>query len=80
MPNATQPAPVVRVKWLADESRIAHAHLPRQPRSLCGEPAVDERLAWPQIRNCRGCELLVAERQGQLPLAENEARGAWGDR
>ena len=61
--TTTTPA---RVTWRADSTRIAHAHRPRATRTLCGERITAENLAWPPLRNCFGCEALVAEAEGRL--------------
>jgi hypothetical protein len=78
-------AQTLRFTWLAGRDRVAHASVRGQIRTLCGERVVDERFAWPKIRNCMGCTSLVAEREGRLalpdaPIAENEFRALSGDR
>jgi len=56
----------LRVTWLGDESRIAHAHRPGAVRTLCGQRVVEERWAWPQLRNCLACTSLLADAEGRL--------------
>lgn len=53
----------VRIRWTAGrEARIAHAHRGKDAaRALCHEPGIRERDAWPPLRRCRACELLVDE-------------------
>jgi hypothetical protein len=53
-----------RVIWRADASRIAHAHHPKSPRTVCGEPVVPETLAWPALRRCLACASLTGEGAG----------------
>ena len=50
-----------RVTWRAGADKVAHAHLPRQQRTLCGERVVIERLAWPTFRHCMVCAALADE-------------------
>jgi len=73
-------AQALRFAWLAGRDRVAHASLRGQIRTFCGERVVDERFAWPEQRRCRGCLLLVAEREGTLALpdVEDENMAAWG--
>jgi hypothetical protein len=61
-----EPPRRLRVTWLADSSRIAHAHRPGAVRTLCNERVVPEKFAWPQLRNCLACTALVAEAEGRL--------------
>lgn len=47
------------VWWRAGRDRIAHGRVKRTaPRSLCGEPVVGERDAWPELRRCLACASL----------------------
>jgi hypothetical protein len=69
---ARMPAP--KITWRAGSDRIAHAHVKRGTRTLCGEPVLDERFAWPKFRNCMVCSAAVE----QIP--ETELRALHGDR
>ena len=46
--------------WNAGRDGIADASRPRDPRALCGVPAVDERWAWPERFACPVCVRIVA--------------------
>jgi hypothetical protein len=48
-----------RIAWRADADRIAHAHQPKAPRTLCGELVIPERFAWPPLRRCLACASLA---------------------
>jgi hypothetical protein len=48
-----------QVVWRADVDRIAHGHLPKTPRTLCGELVIPERHAWPPLRRCLACASLA---------------------
>jgi hypothetical protein len=69
---ARMPAP--RVTWRAGSDRIAHAHVKRATRTLCGVPVLDERLAWPKFRNCMVCSAAVDQ------ISESELRLLDGNR
>lgn len=53
----TTPRPVA---WNAGRDGIAHASRPRDPRALCGLPAVAEAFAWPERSGCPVCVRMVA--------------------
>ena len=44
-----------RIIWTADRSGTAHARLGRVPRTLCGIPATELRLSWPERSRCALC-------------------------
>lgn len=50
--------PVIRLRWTAASDRIAHAHH-KGPRTLCGQPAIDERHGWPELRRCLACRSIA---------------------
>lgn len=47
------------VTWRAGNDQVAHAHLPRALRTLCGLEIIGERFAWPAFRKCMGCVAIV---------------------
>lgn len=69
---------MTRIRWTALRDGIAHAHAPGLPRTLCGQPAVAERDAWPTFRRCLACVALEADLRS--PVSEAENRMLWGDR
>jgi len=69
----------IRIRWSALRDGIAHAHThSRDVRTLCGQPAIAERDAWPAFRRCLACQALVAHLES--PASEAELRMLWGDR
>lgn len=59
-----------RIRWTAARDGIAHAHRAgRQPRTLCGMAAVDERDAWPEARRCEACVAVTAGRTNTAVVA-----------
>ena len=58
-------AVMTRIRWSAGPSGVAHAHIGRDPRALCGVPAVPEREAWPLRRRCLLCANVI-ERRAQI--------------
>lgn len=67
-------APAATVTWRAGNDRIAHAHRPRELRTVCGSEIVAERLAWPAFRKCLVCRAALED------VPEGEARAQWGNR
>jgi hypothetical protein len=68
-----------RIRWSALRDGIAHAHAhDRDMRTLCGQPAIAERDAWPTFRRCLACRALVEDLES--PATEAELRMLWGDR
>ena len=58
MTAATRRRRVIPV-WLAASDGVSHAHLPRENRTACGQPRVDQRLAWPLKERCVPCLTVV---------------------
>jgi hypothetical protein len=54
------------VTWRAGNDKVAHAHLPRALRTVCGMEIVLERLAWPAFRKCMACRAALE----QIPESE----------
>lgn len=50
---------MTRIRWIAGRDGVAHARRPGSARSLCGLPAIDERLAWPERTACPLCVRLA---------------------
>jgi hypothetical protein len=50
---------MTRIRWTADRSGVAHAHV--SGRTLCHVPSIAERDAWPIVRRCPRCVAMVAE-------------------
>jgi hypothetical protein len=44
---------MTRIRWTADRSGIAHAHV--SGRTLCHAQAIAERDAWPETSRCQAC-------------------------
>jgi hypothetical protein len=52
----------VRIRWAAARDQIAHGHTRGTgTRTLCGQPEVRDRDAWPTFRRCLACSHLAAE-------------------
>jgi len=50
-----------RVSWLAgDAAGLGHARFGSDPRTACGERAIDARHAWPIRARCPICTAAVA--------------------
>lgn len=45
--------------WRAGADQIEHAHEPKATRTLCNQPIVAERLAWPKRERHEVCDLLA---------------------
>ena len=60
-------AMTTRLGWIAGRDQVAHAQHPRLARTLCGCPAVVERLAWPARASCARCLVLAGELAGTTP-------------
>jgi hypothetical protein len=52
--------PLIRLRWTARADRVAHAHY-KGPWTLCGQRAIDERDAWPELRRCLACRSIADE-------------------
>jgi hypothetical protein len=43
------------IRWTAGADSLAHAHRRTDPRTLCGQSPVDERMAHPERHRCTDC-------------------------
>ena len=50
---------MTRIRWTADRSGIAHAHV--SGRTLCHAPSIGERHAWPERTRCPACLSAIAK-------------------
>lgn len=55
-----------KVRYRAGADGVAHGHVTGRPRTLCDQPPVAERDAWPPLRNCSVCEKVDAQINGRL--------------
>lgn len=62
----TAPAAAPKVTWRAGSDRVAHAHTKGATRTLCGMRVLEERFAWPKVRDCMVCTAAIA----QIPESE----------
>lgn len=52
----------VRIRWAAARDQIAHGHTRGTGiKTLCGQPEVRDRDAWPTFRRCLACRALATE-------------------
>ena len=52
----------VRIRWAPARDQIAHGHTRHTgTKTLCGQPEVRDRDAWPAFRRCLACAHVAAE-------------------
>lgn len=51
------------IRWRARKDGLGHAYRNgERNRAMCGEAALEERLAWPSTRRCFHCLQILGER------------------
>lgn len=59
----------VAAKWLAGDDRIAHCTVAGQLRTLCQQPPVPERWAWPAASRCERCRVALDAVERGVPIS-----------